>query len=272
MAAFEYERESTREDIAYKGGLIADGVYELVVDKFEFKDNKTTKGGRNAAITLKVATEGRWKNRLIFLNLTIKHPTNEKAQANARVQLDRLLEAMGFEDAPGDTEELIARPFVARVGETTPNPERPDPDFKPENRIELYFFPGDKTPEIGESPSPYRKTAPAKGRTASRPADNRDRDRNREEKRNEGNREDSRSEGRSRDRDEGRGRDSRDSRSDDRGGNRNDRDSGDRDGGRSDSRGGRDDSRDNSRGSDRPARGGNRDNPFSRDVDDDIPF
>lgn len=291
MAAFDYKRTHKEEDLTYKGGLIPDCVARLVVDRFEFKKNKSTPGAIVAAATLKVVEPEGLKNRLIFLNMNVDHP-NEKTRESGQKEMDRLLSALGINDDPSDTEELLQIEFTARVGETTPNPNAaPDPNFKPANRIERYYFPKEVgVPEIGIAPSPFRKTAASNaGGGARRPADNRDQRRGGGDDRG-GNRDEQRGNDRDRGRGDDRGNDrggdrSRDDRGrDDRGDNRgsNDRDNLDDSRGRGNgrnedmrrdmgddipfdgSREERGNERDEQRGNDRPARGGNADSPFSR--------
>ncbi|QWY83608.1 protein of unknown function DUF669 [Rhizobium phage RHph_X2_26] len=237
MGAFEYRRSSTREEIEYKGGLIPNGKYRLIIDAAKMEKN--SKGsGEHLALTYKVLEPERYAGRLIFNNVNAWHE-NEKTRDGAQKEMDRILEAIGFEGDPGHTDDFMMQEFNAYVGEERPNPNAaPDPNWRPRNRVVRYYFPDeDFEPGIDEQ-QPQRSQGGARGGNGRGRDDGASRDRDRE--RVQSSRDAVRGRDERRERDSGRGRD------DDR---------------RRDERDER--SRENSRDRGRDDRGG---------YDDDIPF
>lgn len=264
--AFEYKRKSTREELEYKGGNIPDGVYELMVDKAEYKENQSTRHPNGdpawvAAVTLKVVEPEQYKGRLVFLNMNVDHP-KESVEQGGQKEFERLLDAAGIEGESPDITELETAYVIARIGEERQDPKKaPDPNFRPRNRVARYYFADEPKPEIAIDP-PKAKPA-AGGANRGRPADSRDRGESR------GRPADNRDRGNDRGAERGRGGDAGE-----RGAERGGRGSEDRGGrgGRDEgtARGGRDGAE---RGGGGESRGGNdRNRDMREDMGDDIPF
>lgn len=243
-------RHGDHDTTQREGGGLPDGFFRVEVDEMSVKDHHDNRAGYRLDVVLEVIEPEDFKGRKIFIDFGVDdpdNPWNSEAEDWARQDFAKFLKAVDFpEDKEfDDTDDVVGSSAIVRYGLDR---KRSDKQNKRYGKVWGYVYPDDEKDwladnELGAS-ARQEEWFPAK-QTSREERGSRDRDRGRER--------DTGSRG---------GREERGSR-EERGGSR---------GGRSE-RGGRDDDR--SRGRDREE-GRGRDRSESRDErgseDDDIPF
>jgi len=133
--------------------LLEPGDYRL--EASEISDETVTKDGNGAYVTIKyTVVEGDRQGAQIFANYNIKNKS-EKAQEIAWRELSALGHAIGV--LAGHSDDLLYKPFTAKVGIEKGKPKGDGTNYSDRNRIEK-FYPADD----GAPPAPKPAPAPAK--------------------------------------------------------------------------------------------------------------
>jgi len=134
--------------------LLEPGDYRL--ETSEIGDETVTKDGTGAYVTFKyTVVEGDRQGAQIFANYNIKNKS-EKAVEIAYRELSALGHAIGV--LGGHSDDLLYKPFTARVGVEKGKPKGDGTNYSDRNRIEK-FYPADSgAPPAAEKQAP----APAK--------------------------------------------------------------------------------------------------------------
>jgi len=144
--------------------LLDPGDYRL--EASEISDETVTKDGTGAYVTIKyTVVEGDRQGAQIFANYNIKNKS-EKAQEIAWRELSALGHAIGV--LAGHSDDLLYKPFTAKVGIEKGKPKGDGTNYSDRNRIEKFYPLDSGAPPAKPAPAP--KPTVVASAPAARPA------------------------------------------------------------------------------------------------------
>lgn len=184
MAKFGFDYQVDVENTENQGGdfgLLPEMYARLEVSACDLKPTKDTRG-TEAALVIDVIEPEEFKGRKIWAYWTIDHPDGKvinKAFGYGKAQFDRLCRAVGV-PFPEDTDDILLRAFVAKVGVKAGGPKDGGGFYKDKNEIKHWYYDDDDAkepiPEIGviegAAPAAANDNRPAANdnRPAAKPA------------------------------------------------------------------------------------------------------
>lgn len=157
MAKFGFDYQVDVENTENQGGdftLLPDMYARLELSAAEVVDTKDNRG-KEARLVIDILEPEEFKGRKLWAYWTIRHDdgiANNKAFAYGKSQFDRLLRAIGVPD-PQDTDDIVFKSFVAKVGTKAATPNPAGGTYKAKNEIKHWFYPDDDAkepiPEVG---------------------------------------------------------------------------------------------------------------------------
>ena len=137
--------------------LLEPGDYRL--EASEISDENVTKDGTGAYVTIKyTVVEGDRQGAQIFANYNIKNKS-EKAQEIAWRELSALGHAIGV--LAGHSDDLLYKPFSAKVGVEKGKPKGDGTNYNDRNRIEKFYPLDSGAPPAAAQPAPSLAAIPA---------------------------------------------------------------------------------------------------------------
>lgn len=182
MARIGVRVEATEEATDKQFGGFPDlpnGVYQLemeagVVD--EQGDEGTPQHKVTVKLTARVLAPEEYKDRKLFCNYAIVHPSAKKQEIDYR-NFQCLLRALELTEVPDDdSDNLLFISFTATIGMGKDSDEKNEdgtPKWPARNEIKRYWFPDqNNTPALGiTGPAPAARQSPANdNRQAAKPA------------------------------------------------------------------------------------------------------
>jgi len=161
MAKFGFKYEVETENVENQGGdfgLMPEMYAVLEVTACELDtqgDDPEDPDYVEAKLVIDVIEPEEFKGRKMWAYWPIRD--NIRGQDNKRFfkygkpNFDRLTKAVGIDGDPEDTDDLLFKQFVAKVGVNVGGPDGKGGTYKDKNEIKKFFFPNepDKYPEIG---------------------------------------------------------------------------------------------------------------------------
>ena len=145
MSGFGFSINPQDYDTEQKGDFtdLPTGIYRLECEAQSYGDN--SKGtGKVLGLTLTVLEPEEFAGRKVFENFNLVHE-NEKAQEIAREDVSKMCRAVEHFTALDDPEDLVFKPFMAKLGWSKSKNKAYEPKFGVRN----YFY-----PDTGELPTP----------------------------------------------------------------------------------------------------------------------
>ncbi|UXN70938.1 hypothetical protein N8A98_07045 [Devosia neptuniae] len=175
MAKFGFKYEVDVEATENQGGsfeLLPEMFARLEVSACDLEDTQDKKGTQ-AKLVVDVIEPEEFAGRKLWFYWTIDHADGKvvnKGFGYGKAQFDRLCRAVG-EAEPDDTDEILFKPFVAKVGIAKGKPDGKGGMYKDKNQIERWFYTDDDAKEPVPEPGVIEGGAkPAAANDNARPA------------------------------------------------------------------------------------------------------
>lgn len=145
------------ENITNQGGdfeLLPDmnAVLEVTAADLEFKGDPEDPDEVQAKLVIDVKEPAEYAGRKLWAYWLIHDKANSNRYAKfGKPNFDRLTKAVGIEGDPDDTDDLLFKEFVARIGTSVGGPKPDGGKYNDRNEIKKFYFPSEpeKYPEIG---------------------------------------------------------------------------------------------------------------------------